>query len=133
MWPREVFDSFEHLSSKKALQPHKGLEILDKPGVYVLYRDAIPYYVGQAGKLRYRLFAHANIPNDRYCNFWNFFSVFVVENKHHRDEIEGILIAAMPTANSTKPKLLKQGFPECLKKMLHSVRQGKVKDYLNSR
>src|SRR5690348_2275021 len=94
MWPREIFDrgrSFVHT-----------LDILEKPGVYVLYRDDIPYYVGQATKLRTRLWAHANVPGARYHNFWNFFSVFVADDARRRNEIEAILIAAMPTANSAK-------------------------------
>jgi hypothetical protein len=38
-------------------------------------------------------------------NFWTHFSAFVVEDVAHRNELEGILIAAMPTANSATPDL----------------------------
>ncbi len=131
MWPREIFDYFAGLSGKQPSQPEE-LKILDKPGVYVLYRDEIPCYIGQAIKLRYRLFDHANRPDDRYYNFWNFFSAFVVEDKSHRNEIEGILIAAMPTANSAQPRVSKRPVPECVKNMLRGVRQGKAKHYMNN-
>lgn len=45
MWPREVFDYFTEKSERRRI-----LGILYKPGVYILYRDDIPYYVGQADK-----------------------------------------------------------------------------------
>jgi hypothetical protein len=56
MWPREVFDCLipnENGGRKKILG--KGLDLVNEPGVYVLYRDDIPYYIGQATKLRQRL------------------------------------------------------------------------------
>lgn len=124
MWPREVFDYLvpdENSSRKQKLA--KGLEILNKPGVYVLYRDDVPYYIGQALKLRHRLWGHACNPGGRYGNFWNFFSVFVLKDQKQRDEIEGILIAAMPTANSAKPKLARQPFPKTVKDMVRSIRR----------
>jgi len=36
-------------------------------------------------------------PRDRYFNFWNFFSAFVVPDSDHVDEVEGILITSMQT------------------------------------
>jgi hypothetical protein len=62
MWPREIFDHVadDGVSPNKPLA--KSLEFLNNPGVYVLYRDDIPYYIGQAGKLRSRLWAHATKP-----------------------------------------------------------------------
>ena len=102
MWPREIFDCDRRLA--------REIDILSRPGVYVLYRDDVPYYVGQASRLRTRLWQHANVPGSRYHNFWNFFSVFVPEDASRRDEIEAILIAAMPTANSAKPRLAREAF-----------------------
>lgn len=110
MWPREVF---YRLAPRETTNKRKGatkakkqkktprllfrhIELLAKPGVYVLYRDGVPYYVGQAKKLRSRLWQHACAPDTRYYNFWNFFSAFVVENEGDRNDIESILIAAMP-------------------------------------
>ena len=100
VWPRDVFDI------KAAGKLAKDVrEALGDPGVYVLYRDDEPYYVGKTSRALFdRLWNHANQPADRYYNFWNFFSVFAVAGKKHRDEVEGILIAAMPTANSASPR-----------------------------
>ena len=99
MWPREVFDCLipnENSGRKKILG--KGLDLVNEPGVYVLYRNDIPYYIGQATKLRHRLWLHAGSPGARYGNFWNYFSAFVIHDPKMRNEVEGILIAAMPTA-----------------------------------
>src|SRR5271170_4715899 len=107
MWPREVFGKFPPLkgaASKRKKIMAKGLRFLEGPGVYILYRDDEPYYIGQATKLRSRLWGHAIQAESRYFHFWNFFSAFAVPSPRHRDELEGILIAAMPTANSAKPK-----------------------------
>lgn len=97
MWPRAVFhvkDGKEFLQSS-----------LKSPGVYVLYRDDQPYYIGKAGdSLIKRLRTHALQPNSRRYNFWNYFSGFEIADRDHRDEIEAILISAMPTANSSRPK-----------------------------
>jgi hypothetical protein len=118
MWPREVFDCLvPDENNKKKQNLVKGLELLDRKGVYVLYRDDVPYYVGQAIRLRGRMKAHASIPGSRYHNSWNFFSAFVIPDQGRRNEIEGILIAAMPTANSAKPRLKKAKFPPAVKKM----------------
>jgi hypothetical protein len=124
MWPREVFDCLipnENGGRKKILG--KGLDLVNEPGVYVLYRDDIPYYIGQATKLRQRLWLHAGSPGARYSNFWNYFSAFVIREKKMRDEIEGILIAAMPTANSAKPKLKRAKFPVVVSRMVRRIRK----------
>ena len=89
----------------------------------MLYRDDIPYYIGQAAKLRSRLRRHATAPDSRYYNFWNFFSVFVVADPKSRSEIEGLLIAAMPTANSMKPKLPRENFPPEVREMVRKIRR----------
>ncbi len=124
MWPREVFDCHvQEGNRKRPLVKAKGLELLERPGVYVLYRSDIPYYVGQADKLRRRLWKHANRPGSRYYNFWNFFSAFVVEDGRHRNEVEGILIAAMPTANSAKPRLKTAKYPKPVVDLIRRIRQ----------
>ncbi len=131
MWPREVFDYFEGGKLLGRAGAEKALDLLNQPGVYILYRDDIPYYIGQAKKLRQRLWHHAR-PGARYYNFWNFFSAFVIRDSAHRNEIEGILIAAMPTANSKK-ELRAQPFPKALRNMLRSLRQGQVELYTQGR
>src|SRR6266516_7659152 len=90
MWPREVFYRIvpkEKGNSKKRLL-FRTIDLLAKPGVYVLYRDDVPYYIGQAQRLRSRLWAHACKPDGRYYNHWNFFSAFVIEDENQRNEIE---------------------------------------------
>ena len=100
MWPRELLD----LRNKNQLLSEVW-DQLNLPGVYVLYRDDHPYYIGRAtNKLRSRIHAHANRPKDKYYNFWNYFSAFVVNDPSHIPEVEGILIAAFPTENAAKPR-----------------------------
>jgi hypothetical protein len=119
MWPREVF-----YLSEKGKRGHlaKGLELLSQHGgVYVLYREGVPYYVGKATRLYDRLWAHACQPGARYHNFWNHFSAFVIEGRRQMNQVEGILIAAMPTANGARPALKKAPMPEELSKMSRDI------------
>ena len=119
LWPRALFDRPADTRKGSLL---RSVDILEKPGVYILYRDETPYYIGRAVNLRKRLWQHANRPNDRYYNFWNYFSAFVIESDAV-DEIEGILIAAMPTANSASPKLPGERIPKAVAKAMHEIRQ----------
>lgn len=134
MWPREVFYRLAPTEVEKKTGKAKGkklkrtakllfrhIELLAKPGVYVLYRDGVPYYVGQAKKLRSRLWQHACSPDTRYFNFWNFFSAFVVEDAGDRNDVESILIAAMPTANSAKPRIKRESLPVGVRKMVREI------------
>lgn len=118
MWPRAVFD-FDGRASVR--------ESLKKPGVYVLFRDDEPYYVGKTEKKLFRrIQAHAIKPTDRYYHFWNYFSAFVVPNAKHRDEVEGILIASMPTANSAAPKIKRIHLPKNVIKLMRDMRKKAV-------
>ena len=122
MWPREVFDAMD--GSRLLL---KDVEVLRDPGVYILYRDDHPYYVGKTkGSLFARLHAHANQSRDRYFNFWNYFSVFVVPNGNHVDEVEGILIASMSTANSASPRIEQIHLPVRLTRILRRARRQRL-------
>lgn len=124
MWPREVFDCLiPGETSRKKKMLAKGLDLVDQPGVYVLYRDDIPYYIGQATKLRQRVGSHAGSAGGRYSNFWNYFSAFVIHDPKMRNEVEGILIAAMPTANSAKPRLKRAKFPHVVREMQRRIRR----------
>jgi hypothetical protein len=115
MWPRIVFD-FDGKATVK--------ECLREPGVYVLFRDDEPYYVGKTkNKLFWRLHHHANKPTARYYHFWNYFSAFVVLNPKHRDEVEGVLIAAMPTANSATPKIKRIHLPKNVSQLMRKIRK----------
>ena len=67
MWPRGVFERVPPTNGngrKKMLA--RSLEFLEKPGVYILYRNDTPYYIGQAETLRRRLWGHAKKPESRY-------------------------------------------------------------------
>ena len=122
MWPREVFATIPPKKGrgKNRIMAH-SLPFFDKPGVYILYKDDRPYYIGQAKMLRRRLWNHAKKAEGPYFHFWNFFSAFAVDNPRHRDELEGILIAAMPTANSTKPRLLRERMPRDVRDLLRKI------------
>ena len=122
MWPRAIFDRVDTSGTRKRALV-RSLDVFAKAGVYVLYRDDVPYYVGRATRLRSRLRDHATQPNGRYYNFWNFFSAFIIEDKKIRDQIEGILIAAMPTANGAKPRLKRENFSPSVKKIIHEIRR----------
>jgi len=115
MWPRVVFD-FEGRATVK--------ECLREAGVYVLFRDDEPYYVGKTkNKLFNRIKAHATRTRGRYYHFWNYFSAFVVLNAKHRDEVEGVLIASMPTANSAAPKIKRIPLPKNVANLMQKIRR----------
>ncbi|MDP9162078.1 MAG: GIY-YIG nuclease family protein [Acidobacteriota bacterium] len=131
MWPRDVFyrrgevkantNSRARLKTKSALRLlFRSIDLLSKGGVYILYRDDVPYYVGQATRLRTRLWSHACNPDARHFNHWNFFSAFVINSRAERNYIESILIAAMPTANGMKP-LKRQPLPSEVVKMIRQI------------
>jgi hypothetical protein len=132
MWPREIFDA--------AAEPEKGqrasrktiaraVELLAKPGVYILYRDDIPFYIGQAKKLQSRLKAHATNPNAKRYLFWNSFSAYLIDNPNHLDEVEAILIAAMPfvLTNSSMPKLKRVRMDHSTVRLVNRLRKQRVK------
>ena len=134
MWPRSVFDYVIQRKTKQAVYLAKQLDILQQPGVYVLYRDDIPYYIGKAsGWLWQRLFQHARRPGGKYNNFWNYFSVFVIHDAGQRDAVESILIAAFPTANSAKPRIRREPFPQEALEMWRQKRDFEKKDYTTER
>ena len=121
IWPRRVFDI--KARDPLALYVREKLRHL---GVYVLYRDDHPYYVGKTSRrpLFNRIWNHANSPQDRYYNYWNYFAAFIVPRKRHRDEVEGILIAAMPlTANSSTPRFPRIRLPAGVGRFLRRQRE----------
>jgi len=115
MLPRALF----HMKDGKEILAAR----LKDPGVYVLYRDDEPYYIGKTGKTLFkRLKTHALRPNARRYNFWNYFSAFEIKDSDHRNEVEAILIAAMPTAaNSARPKLQRMKLDRAAAKLVNRV------------
>lgn len=134
MWPRELF--YRRLPKPRAVvgskkNPpartqwlYKTMDLLAQPGVYVLYMDGVPYYVGQTEDLRSSLAAHARVPQSHYFRHWNYFSAFAVDRKD-LDPIEAILIAAMPTANGRK-LLKKEPYPPELTEMINDIHLAKA-------
>lgn len=117
MWPRAVFD----IKSRNKLVAELST-LLQESGVYVLYRDDEPYYVGKASRLFHRIWSHANRPKDRYYNFWNYFSAFVVPDHKYLNEIEGVLIASMPTENSSVLRIRRIHLPVNIAKLIRAQR-----------
>ena len=118
LWPREVFNMKR---GKKYNEELKNL--LRKPGVYILYREDVPYYVGQAVNLFTRLKVHAMKPESKRFNFWTHFSIYFVQ-KRYIDDIESILINAMPSvANDSKPKQLRMKLPKEIKDALLDLKR----------
>jgi hypothetical protein len=127
MWPREVF--YRRLPKPKPIAGsrknvttqwlYKTMGLLTQPGVYVLYMDGVPYYVGQTQDLRSSLAAHARVPQSHYFRHWNYFSAFAADKKD-LDNIEALLIAALPTASGRK-LLKKEPYPAELTEMLNDI------------
>jgi len=120
MWPRTIFDLMENGKLMVNAVP-----ALQQTGVYILYRDDHPYYIGNSKRpLIFRLHDHANKSTDRYFALWNYFSVFLVD-KAHIDAVEGFLIAAFPTANSATPRIKQVTLPPKIRERLRRERQSR--------
>jgi hypothetical protein len=122
MWPRVLCDMQDE--DDKRLYVRHSQYFKNKTGVYVLYRDEHPYYIGRAKNLGERLFQHSNQTNDKYYQFWNFFSVYITKNERQAAELEGILISAMPAlANRASPRIGKIPIPKHLLDELRAKRK----------
>ena len=60
LWPRRIFDLRDR-NKNKYLEDVTGL-LRNKAGVYVLYRDDVPYYIGKSKNLYKRLAGYARNP-----------------------------------------------------------------------
>ena len=120
MWPRAVFDAPS--KRRKGKKMADDLEILRKGGVYILYREDLPYYIGQATKFISRLRAHST-PGGRYDLFWDYFSLFVLEDEDERDKIEAILITAFPTANGATPRIKRDPYDKDVRSLVRAMRR----------
>jgi hypothetical protein len=125
MWPREVFDA-PSSPGRRGRKLAQDLPILQKGGVYILYRNDIPYYIGQGAKLFDRLRDHST-PGETYDLFWNYFSVFVLEDEKERDKIEAILITAFPTVNGATPRIKKHPYPDKVRTLVRGMRAKRIK------
>jgi len=104
-WPRSVF----HVKDQKHLLQSE----LNAPGIYILNDGKQPYYVGKAQNLYKRLCDYLNPDLSSYGS-WDNFSTFFVRDSKTRDQLEAVLIAAMPTANRARPKIKRVRLPKKL-------------------
>jgi hypothetical protein len=58
-------------------------------GIYVLYKDGIPHYVGKASKLSWRIRHHQR---DRLKGKWDSFSLYVVRGDRYVKDVESLLL-----------------------------------------
>jgi hypothetical protein len=126
MWPRAIFYTKAlNEGSGRQRSLSKELAFLKQGGVYVLYWNETPYYVGKAAKLRSRLSLWATKPSAPHFHFWNYFSAFAVSDSQKRNELEGVLIASLPMANNgAKPRLKSAGLPKEVKEILLKAYSG---------
>jgi hypothetical protein len=121
LWPRRIYDIRDPRGLLIKRHPEMGR--LHEPGVYVLYRGDRPYYIGKTERSLFeRIHDHANKTTDKYYHLWDFFSAFCVP-REHLDEVEAILIAAIPTANSANPKITPIALPEDVRRILSERRK----------
>ena len=78
--PGSVFDVF--------WKGFKGL-VRGQSGIYVLYKDDVPYYVGQASNLPWRIKNHID---DRHHGKWDKFSFYVVRRTGFLKHLESLLL-----------------------------------------
>jgi hypothetical protein len=72
-----------------------------KRGLYVLYKDESPFYIGLAASIRGRLADHLK---DHLRGKWDRFSFFEIKKKKYLKDIESLLIrGANPPGNRVKP------------------------------
>jgi hypothetical protein len=71
-----------------------------KRGVYVLSKNAKPYYIGLASKLPSRLRHHLK---DRHAGKWDRFNFYAIRSKKYIKDAESILIrVAQPDGNRVR-------------------------------
>jgi hypothetical protein len=127
MWPRAIFSTPAESQGERGKRPAvaKTIKELHKPGVYILYREDQPFYVGQAKNLFNRIWKHAQSVGGARTYFWNYFSAFTVDDVNHIDEVEAIIIAAMPAvvSNSARPRLPRLRMAKSVKNVLITRRE----------
>ncbi len=116
MWPREVY----YLKDKNKPLESVREKLRQKPGIYILYHNGSPYYIGQAKNLWLRIRSHAVNQNSKHFHGWTHFSAFILADTHHMTELEGLLIAAsgLGTANSSRRRMKRILLPKDAAKRL---------------
>ncbi|MGC1461019.1 MAG: GIY-YIG nuclease family protein [Terracidiphilus sp.] len=124
MPPRAIFDTQEVGRLGSIARNIK--ELTENPGVYILYRDDVPFYVGKAEKSLFnRLHDHANGVSSNRSYFWNYFSAYILKDRHYIADLEAILISAMPSVimNSSRPNLDKMRKGKSTIKLMREMRK----------
>lgn len=96
---RLISGYLERVSSKVFDEYHKEITSLigNQRGVYALYKKHRLYYVGLATNLRTRVKHHLR---DRHAKKWDGFSLYLIHNADHLQELESLLIRiAEPRGN----------------------------------
>ena len=76
--------------------------IAEQPGIYALYKGDDLYYIGKAVDLKRRLSQHLK---DRHHKKWDKFSLFIVNNEKHTEDLESLLITICePKGNRQRPR-----------------------------
>ncbi len=98
----------------------------NKSGLYILYRDDTPYYVGLGANVFWRILHHFK---DRHKNHWNYISVFVSRKRNIKD-LETLLINVLePAGNKIKGTLPKEHRYTDLLKKLASEKEKEAKAF----
>jgi hypothetical protein len=116
MWPRQVYNlkiGNKHLESIRQ-------ELHQKSGIYILYRNGTPHYVGQARNLWRRIRNHTINQNAKHYHHWTHFSAFILSDIEHMNELEGLIIAAsgLGIANSARHRMKMILLPKDARKAL---------------
>jgi hypothetical protein len=123
--PKIVIERLENIS-KSLFKNYYSLitELVgNRHGIYALYDEGELYYVGKSADLRKRVKQHLK---GTHLGKWSHFSLFLIKNAEHVNEIESLLIRiANPKGNSIVPKGRKDTV--MLKKLKEMVKQ-KQKD-----
>jgi len=94
-------------------------------GIYVLYKDKVPHYVGKASSLSWRIRYHQR---DRLKGKWDAFSFYTVKKKGYIKHLESLLLrivepegarvsGRLPGAENLRVKLMQE-----LKKTSNALR-----------
>lgn len=78
----------------------------DASGIYALYKNNKPYYIGLAKNLNGRILSH--LERDRHVGKWDKFSIYIIKRVKYLKDLETLLLRV------SKPKgnKLKGGIPK---------------------
>lgn len=95
--------------------------IAGQPGIYALYKGDDLYYLGKAVNLKRRLSQHLK---DRHYKKWDKFSLFIVNNEKHIDDLESLLVTVCePNGNRQHPRGKAVNLENDFKKRIDTYRQ----------